>query len=102
VSEMIYRGKSGGTKNAIRRRQVPLPASAVAMLEDWLRRAKFTGPQDLVFCAENGKPLSETNLASRQLRPIGRAGFRSRGACSAAPPLRRPRRTACRSLTECL
>ena len=72
VGQQVYAGKVGPTKTAGRRRQVPVPDAVVAALAGIRRGARWSGPDDYVFCTSTGKPHSLSNLAARQLKPTGR------------------------------
>lgn len=72
VRENFYRGEFGSVKAKSRQRVVPLGPAVVQALLALLDESQWTGPEDLVFCTAEGKPLNETNLCRRVLKPAGR------------------------------
>ncbi len=71
VREQWYRGEFGTVKAAARRRNIPVPKTLVAVLEEIRRTSKFTAPDDLVFSSRNGTAIDEHNIAARHLKPAG-------------------------------
>jgi integrase len=70
VRENCYRGVFGTVKARSRRRTVPLSTTTVKALQDLRSGSEFSGPDDLVFAATKGTPLSEANLMRRVIKPI--------------------------------
>lgn len=72
VRAHLYRGHFGTTKTPSRRRNVPLPAPARAMLAA-LIPAAGADPEAWVFAGPQGAPLNELHVARRVWRPLGKA-----------------------------
>lgn len=70
VRENVYRGARGTVKTAKRRRIVPLTPELASELAALIARNKTRGPQAPVFQNSRGGLMSETNAASRTLRPV--------------------------------
>ena len=61
----------GSPKTQGSKRCLPLPLGLVEMLVHYHRRCLCIGPDDLLFQSCSGKPLSDTNLLHRHLKPAG-------------------------------
>ena len=71
VEQACYRGHLGSPKTQGSKRCLPLPLGLVEMLVHYHRRCLCIGPDDLLFQSCSGKPLSDTNLLHRHLKPAG-------------------------------
>jgi integrase len=65
----VYEGDFDVPKTEAGRRQIPLPAAAVALLAEWKARAKKTEPDALVFSTWSGKPIAPNNILRRWVFP---------------------------------
>ena len=75
VRQQFYRGRFQPPKTRKGRREVPLPGGLAAKLRERRDRPEWTGPEDLVFPNEAGRPLHVENLRRRHLRAVvGEAG----------------------------
>lgn len=72
VRRNYYRGVFGSVKAKSRRRNVPLGSLVVESLDTLLDRTSCTGPDDLVFCTSEGKPLDDRALLRRVIKPVAR------------------------------
>jgi integrase len=75
IREDYYRGEFGPTKNKGRDRIEGLPSDLVPMLLAHLARSQFAGPNDLVFCDEEGKPLDEDKMRRKLVAACKEAGI---------------------------
>jgi len=71
VRAQWYRGEYGSVKAKSRRRNIPIPLALGCVLASIREQSKFTGSDDPVFAARNGKPIDEHNVARRHLKPVG-------------------------------
>jgi len=71
IRQHFARGEYGTLKTGHRKRNVPMPEPLVTALVQLKQRAKFTDPEDVVFCSRRGTPLSENNLRKRTLSKVG-------------------------------
>jgi integrase len=69
VQEAVYEGAFGTPKTDAGVRRVPLSEATVALLAEWLRRAKRTEPDALVFSTHSGKPISPNNVSRHWIFP---------------------------------
>ena len=69
VSEAVYDGRFDSPKTKAGNRTVPLPEHMLALLMEWKTKTRRTDPEDLVFGARNGTPVSSNNLLRRQILP---------------------------------
>ena len=66
-------GQYQDVKTRKARREVPLIALVVKVLERVHAESKFTGPNDPVFASRNGTPIDAHNELARKLKPILKA-----------------------------
>ncbi|MGE3341878.1 MAG: tyrosine-type recombinase/integrase [Vicinamibacterales bacterium] len=69
VREAVYEGTFGTPKTGAGLRSLPLADTALELLRAWRKRAKRTGPEDLVFSTWSGKPISPNNVLRRWVFP---------------------------------
>lgn len=69
VQEAVYEGAFGTPKTEAGLRRVPLSDPAVALLVNWLARAKGAEPDKLMFSTWSGKPISPNNVLRRWVFP---------------------------------
>ena len=69
VSEAVYDRHFDSPKTKAGNRVVPLSARMLDWLMEWKAKARRTDPDDLVFGARNGTPVSSGNLLRRQILP---------------------------------
>jgi len=69
VDEAVYEGRFNTPKTAAGVRRIPLSPLAQALLREWRKRAKRTGPGDLVFATWSGKPISPNNVLRSAIFP---------------------------------
>jgi len=75
IREDYYRGEFGPPKNAGRNRIERMPMDVVTALVAHHARSEFTGPDDLVFCNEEGKPLDEHKMRRKLTAACKAAGI---------------------------
>lgn len=73
VRAQWYRGEYGSVKAKSRRRNIPIPLALRCVLVSIKEQSSFTGSDDPIFAARNGKPIDEHNVARRHLKPVGRS-----------------------------
>jgi integrase len=71
IEQACYRGLLGSPKTRGSRRTLPLPRALVLCLIRIYEHAPRTEENDLVFQTRNGRPLNDTNLLHRHLKPAG-------------------------------
>jgi integrase len=71
VEQACYRGHLGSPKTQGSKRCLPLPPGLVEILVQHHQRCLHHGPDDLLFQTSSGKPLNDTNLLHRHLKPAG-------------------------------
>jgi integrase len=72
VEQACYRGQIGSPKTPGSKRCLPLPLGLVAALVQYHSTRVRSGPEDFLFQTSNRKPLNDTNLLHRHLKPAGR------------------------------
>jgi integrase len=75
IREDYYRGEFGPTKNKGRERIEGLASDLVPRLLAHLARSQFLGPDDLVFCDEEGKPMDEDKTRRKLVAACKEAGI---------------------------
>ena len=70
VRKQWYRGELNSVKIG-RTRNVSVPELMFPVLNELVRRVRFTKPDDFVLVSEAGTPVNETNIASRRLKGVG-------------------------------
>jgi len=75
ISESVYEGTFDDPKTDASVRVVPLPASAVDLIENWQAHArdKHRKPDDLMFSTVSGKPISPNNVLRTWVWPACQA-----------------------------
>jgi integrase len=71
IEQACYRGLLGSPKTKGSRRTLPLPTGLVKPLMRIREKGTRTSEEDLVFQTRNGRPLNDTNLLHRHLKPVG-------------------------------
>jgi integrase len=71
VEQACYRGQMGSPKTRGSKRCLALPLGLVEALVQYRAKCLRTAPEDLLFQTSNGKPLNDTNLLHRHLKPAG-------------------------------
>jgi integrase len=71
VEQAYYRGQFGSPKTQGSKRCLPLPPGLVDVLVQYRSKYLRNGPEDLLFQSSSGKPLNDTNLLHRHLKPAG-------------------------------
>lgn len=66
---MARDGTVDAPKSARSRRTVPIPNTVANQLRQHFLRSRHKGATDLVFCTATGRPLSDSNMRQRVLRP---------------------------------
>ncbi|HWR35376.1 MAG TPA: tyrosine-type recombinase/integrase [Clostridia bacterium] len=69
IRERVYEGEFDDTKTESGDRDVPLNGAMKKWFETAWKLTKRRKPDDLVFCARNGSPISRRNMLNRQLKP---------------------------------
>src|SRR5215831_11878673 len=72
IRQHFTRGEYGPLKTGNRKRNIPIPEQLVAALAQLKQKARFTGPDDVVFASRRGTPLSQNNLRNRTLKKIAK------------------------------
>src|SRR5258707_14482477 len=62
VRAQWYRGEYGSVKAKSRRRNIPIPWALRSVLATIKEQSQFTGVDDPVFVARNGRPIDEHNI----------------------------------------
>jgi integrase len=75
VMEGYYRGEFGPPKNRGRYRIEAMPDEVVEVLAAHKARSELAGPDDLVFCTDDGKPLSEDQTRRKLVTACKKAGI---------------------------
>jgi integrase len=70
VRKQWYRGEFDSVKKS-RIRNLAIPQPLHQILIKLKERASFTGPDDFVLVSRAGRPVNETNIVSRRLKPLG-------------------------------
>lgn len=74
VMESFYGGEFGPPKNRKRVRIEAIPPEVVEALAALKARSKFTGPDDVVFCDEEGRPLNRHHTRHLLVSACKKAG----------------------------
>jgi integrase len=69
VRAAVYEGVFDDPKTLASRRTIPLPNTALHLLEAWKTRARRTAASDLIFSTVSGKPISPNNVLRRWIWP---------------------------------
>ena len=69
VREAIYDGVVSTPKTDAGRREVPLSATALALITEWKTHAYTSAPDTFVFSTRQGHPLSPGNVLRRSIFP---------------------------------
>ena len=72
VEQAIYRGLAGSPKTKGSRRTLPLPQALLPVLARVERHSATRSEEELVFRSRTGRPLNDSNLLHRHLKPVGR------------------------------
>lgn len=70
VRRQVYRGRVQPPKSRHGKRDVPLTFELADRLRRWRDDSPYSKAQDLVFAGEGGKPFSDSNIASKVIKPI--------------------------------
>lgn len=70
VRQRIYRGELGPPKTSAGRRDVPLSPAMARTLRELRAQSKWADDSDPVFPNRSGKPLNQTSIRHRHLRPV--------------------------------
>lgn len=70
VRRQVYRGKVQPPKSRHGKRDVPLTFELADALRRWRDASLYSKENDLVFPGEGGKPFSDSNIASKVIKPI--------------------------------
>jgi integrase len=70
VRRQNYRCEVGPVTDA-RKRVIPIPDALVPVLSNLKDYKRFNRPEDFVFAARNGSPMSQCNIAARRLKVVG-------------------------------
>jgi len=73
IRKQWSRGKLNNVEVKRRHRDVSIPGPLLPILRGLSQRTRFTGADDFVFVSRNGTPIKESNIATRRLKPIGKA-----------------------------
>jgi integrase len=72
IEQANYRGSIGTPKTKGSRRTLPIPTGLVNPLARVCGHRARTEDESFVFQSRNGKPLSDSNLLHRHLKPAGK------------------------------
>ena len=69
VSEAVYDEHFDTPKTTAGNRFVPIAATLLEQLQQYRKQSKRQEPDDLIFSARNGRPVSQKNLLDRHIGP---------------------------------